>query len=77
MENDKVIYPNNQVLGKALDMAREFSHYCRENNLSDSFVVMGVAHNADAIYRKAHEKGYLEGKAYEKERIAELLGIAT
>ena len=77
MDNDKFIDPNSPVFEKALELAREFSDYCKENNLPDSFVVMGAAHNADAIYRKAHEKGYLEGKSYEKGRIAELLGVAT
>ncbi len=77
MENDKFINPTDPVFEKAMELAREFSLYCKENNLPDSFVVMGVAHNADTIYRNAYEEGYIEGKAYEKCRISELLGIAT
>jgi len=67
---------NDPAISKALDLAQEFNRYCKENDLPRMLVLDGVALDAFQIAKDFREKGYLEGKAYEKGRITELLGLA-
>lgn len=61
MDKTQVVDMTDPVIMIALDLAMELKHHCEAN--------------AFAIARDAREKGYLEGKAYEKGRITELLGL--
>ena len=76
-EEINMIDVNDPVIEKAMELAQALSIHCKEHNLPGDFVINGVAYDADSIYRTAHEKGYLEGKAYENGRIAELLGVVA
>ena len=63
-------------LKKALDLVQELRAHCQEHELPKTLVLGGVAWDVDAVVRPEREKAYLEGKAYEKDRIAILLGVA-
>jgi len=39
-------------------------------------MVGGMVLDAERLRQEAHEKGYIEGKAYERGRIAEMLGVS-
>jgi len=62
---------DDPVFQKALELAEAFADHCNINNLPDDFMINGVHRNA----YKSIEKAYIEGKKYEKERIATLLGL--
>lgn len=64
---------NDPATQKAIKLAEDFSRHCKENNFPDTLVIGNVAHNASAI-KDFH---YLDGKKYEKERLATFLGLTT
>jgi hypothetical protein len=59
-------------IAKAVDLARQLVEHCRDHNFSDQTEVFGVAINANAV----KELAYVQGKEYEKDRIATLLGLS-
>lgn len=73
---DNIIYdPNNPAMKKAFILTAELSMHCKIHNLPRKFILNGVAFDVYAVIEDEREKGYLEGKAYEKGRITELLGL--
>ena len=54
---------SHEILDKALDDEEE-------EVITDS-----ILHNVPEAVREAKEQGYIDGKEYEKTRIAELLGL--
>ena len=69
------INPNSPQYKRAIELAEELKTYCKEHNLPNSMILVGVALDAEAVARKSYEQGYLDGKRYEKQRIADLLGL--
>ena len=64
--------PNIQ---KAFDLALEFSTHCKKSNFNVTFIICGVAFDYAAIEAHAKKEGYTEGKAFERGRISQLLGL--
>jgi hypothetical protein len=74
-ERNNMIDITDPVIIKAMELAQALSIHCKEHNLPAELVIDGVAPDALAVAKGSKEKGYLEGKAYEKGRISELLGL--
>lgn len=73
---DRIEYdPNNPAMAKALELAEQLSYHCRMSNLPNDFVILGVAWNHFDITDKRIKEAYEQGKAFEKGRIAQLLGV--
>ena len=58
-------------IAKAIKLAQELVSHCQKHNLNESTELYGVAISASYV----KEKAYVEGKKYEKNRIATLLGL--
>ncbi len=71
------IDPNSPQYKRAIALVEELLAHCKEYNLPDSMILMGVAIDAESVARKSYEQGYLDGKRYEKQRIADLLGVTS
>lgn len=72
-----IIYnPNDPDMKKAFDLAEKLSLHCRKANLPESFIIHGVAWRVSEVTKNERKEGILEGRAYEKGRIAELLGLS-
>jgi hypothetical protein len=68
----ELIDTSRPEIAKAIDLARELVEHCRQHNFSEQTEVFGVAINANAV----KEFAYVQGKNYEKDRIATLLGLS-
>ena len=62
----------NETIHEAMELALKFKRYCIEHDISCTAEIAGVAWNADWV----RETAYLDGKKYEKQRIAGILGLA-
>ena len=68
----ELIDTSRPEIAKAIDLARQLIAHCNEHGFDATTEVCGVAINALCV----KEEAYREGKEYEKERIASLLGLA-
>ncbi len=57
---------------KAIKLARELVYHCRKHGFDNEVEIFGVALNAKHV----KEQAYIQGKEFEKERIASLLGLS-
>ncbi len=56
---------------KALELAREFRKYCKDNNYESSLVLAGVAWDGNHVKTEAYKKGAQD----EKDRIKDILKL--
>ena len=56
---------------KAIALAKELVYHCKQYNFDNKAEIFGLALNANHV----KEQAYIQGKNFEKERIASLLGL--
>ncbi len=55
----------------AAELAKEFYKYCLDSGIPVNAEILGVVWNANFV----RESAYIDGKKFEKQRIASLLGV--
>jgi len=61
----------NEPMYKAVELAIEFKNFCLEHHIEPSVEIAGVAWNSQWV----REQAYIEGKKFEKQRVAAILGL--